>query len=353
MRPATAFDTTRPPEPVGLLPRTIATAPDAPSRSILLAIVGLVVVVGVLGSTAWRLAGNSLFTIATPSMCPDLCVGTLVFDEPLQGPVHVGEVVTFRPPGTSIVFTHRVVGVLPDGSFKTAGDALGTVDPWIVPPGNVIGRVVANVRGLGWLWRSLPWAAAALACMLLARRWIPAAIRKQCDLLFVTVLLVVPILIMRPLVRAAVVSWHSLKDGSVVMTLVNTGLLPAQYRVTGAPVVSRVRPGQIMTMTGTPNHGSLVSMHELVSFSAWQWALFALFVLLPMLGFLARFVWHRLHVPRPQLAPVVADPYGAPGHPLPPNSAVGYDSGGAQGWYRQEHSTGHRIEPPSRTGHWA
>jgi signal peptidase I len=352
MRPATAFDAARPPEPVGLLPWTIAPAPDAPSRSILLAMVGVVVAVGVLGTMAWRLAGNSLFTIATPSMCPDLCVGTLVFDEPLHGPVHVGEVVTFRPPGTTTVFTHRVVRVLSDGSFKTAGDALGTVDPWTVPRGNVIGRVVANVRGLGWLWRSLPWVAAALAGILLIRRRIPASIRKQCDLLFVTVLLVVPLLIMRPLVRASIISWHRLRDGAVVMSLVNTGLLPAQYRVTGAPVVSRVHPGQILTMTGSPTQGGVVSMRELVSFSSWQWALFALVVVLPMLGFLARFVWHRLHVPRLRLAPV-ADPYGAPGGPFPPNGGYGYDSGGAPGWYRHEHSTGHRIEPPSRTGHWA
>jgi hypothetical protein len=170
--------------------------------------------------------------------------------------------------------------------------------------------------------------------------------------LFVTVLLVVPMLIMRPLVRASIISWHRLKHGEVLMSLVNTGLLPAQYRVTGAPVVSRVQPGQIMTMTGFPTRGGFVSMRELVSFSAWQWALFALVVLLPMLGFLARFVWYRLHMPRLQLAPAVANPCGSPGHPFPPGP-VGYDSGGVPGWYRQEHSTGHRIEPSSTTGHWA
>jgi hypothetical protein len=163
----------------------------------------------------------------------------------------------------------------------------------------------------------------------------------------------VPMLIMRPLVRASIISWHRLRDGAVSMSLVNTGLLPAQYRVTGAPAVSRVKPGQIITMTGTPTHGGLVSMHELVSFSAWQWVLFALVVLLPMLGFLARFVWHRLHVPRLQLAPVLANPYGASGHQFPPKGTVGYDSGGAPDWYRHEHSTGHRMEPPGRTGHLA
>jgi hypothetical protein len=162
------------------------------------------------------------------------------------------------------------------------------------------------------------------------------------------VLLVVPILIMRPLVRASVISWHPLKDGAVVMTLVNTGLLPAQYRVTGAPVMHRVRPGQIVTMTGAPTHGSLVSMRELVSFSGWQWALFALVVLLPMLGCLARFVWHRLRAPRLQLAPTAG--FGPLGSPFLSNGAVQRQSGGTPSWYRQGHSTGNRLEPPSRTG---
>ncbi len=335
-------------------------APERPSRSILLALVGLVVAIGVLGSVAWRVSGGSLFTIATPSMCPDLCVGTLVFDEPVQGPVHVGEVVTFRPPGTSTVFTHRVVKVLPGGSFKTAGDALGAVDPWTVPPANVIGRVVGNMRGLGWLWRSLPWVAAALACILIPRRSIPAGIRKQCDLLFTTALVVVPILVMRPLVRASVIVWHQLRDGAVVMKLANTGLLPVQYRVTGAPVVSRVAPGQIVTMTGTPSHGTVVSMRELVSFSAWQWALFALVVLLPMLACLTRFAWVKLRGPRLLVAPVSMPPYQLPYlrqrpmwqlEPVPiAHLRPWSDTGQSGGWYGQGHSTGDRVEPPSSFG---
>jgi hypothetical protein len=108
-------------------------------------------------------------------MCPDLCVGTLVLDRPLTGPVRPGMVVTFSPPGTPTVYTHPVVRVLPDGSARTAGDALGMLDPWTVPRARVIGRVVANVRGLGWLWRSLPSMAAALACLRLGRRLSAAA----------------------------------------------------------------------------------------------------------------------------------------------------------------------------------
>jgi hypothetical protein len=201
------------------------------------------------------------------------------------------------------VYTHRVVRVLPDGSFKTAGDALGKVDPWTVPPSNIIGHVVGNVRGLGWLWRSLPWMAAALACIVIARRSIPARFRRQCDLLLTTMLVVAPILMMRPLVRATVISWHVRHGGAVVMTVVNDGLLPTQFRVTGAPVVSHVAPGQIVTITGMPHAGGLVSLRQLASFSLLQWAMVALVVLLPMLGLGARTVWGRLRPVRLTLMP--------------------------------------------------
>jgi signal peptidase I len=312
VRPATAFIERNPQAPYELhldpagfdRPRAVAITPERPPRPILMAIVGVLVTVFVLGSVGWRFTGGSLFTIATPSMCPDLCVGTLVLDQPVHGPVQVGEVVTFRPPGTATVYTHRVVKVLADGSFKTAGDALGTVDPWTVPPKNVIGRVVFNVRGLGWLWRSLPWMAAALACMVIARRSIPVRFRKQGDLLFTTVLFVAPILVMRPLIRAAVIAWH-VSHGATVMTVVNDGLLPAQFKVTGATAVSHVAPGQVVTIAAPGGASHLVSLRQLASFSSWQWAMVALVVLLPMLGLLVRLCWNRLHLLRLEAVPAM------------------------------------------------
>ena len=291
-----------------------------PARSILITLVGVLIAIAVLGSIAWRFTGGSLFTIATPSMCPDLCVGTLVFDRPAVGPVEVGEVVTFRPPGTSVVYTHRVVAVLPDGSFETAGDALKKVDPWTVPRSNVIGHVVANVRGLGWLWRSLPWIAAALACIVIARRMVPDRFRRQAELLFITMLIVVPVLVMRPLLRASVISWHVIKGGSVVMTLVNDGLLPARFHVIVGPIISHVAPGHVITMVGRAQASGLVAVGQTASFYWWEWALAAVVVLLPMLGFLGALAWSRLRSRRSR--PVGPDPYPVVIYPpwLPPGS---------------------------------
>ncbi|MGH9046047.1 MAG: S26 family signal peptidase, partial [Acidimicrobiales bacterium] len=192
----------------------------------LLLVVGGALALAILASLGWRLSGGAIYTIATPSMCPDLCVGTLVLDQPLHGPVEAGMVVSFRPPGVTTVYTHRVVRVLPSGAFKTAGDALGTTDPWTVPRSNVIGRVVSNVRGLGWLWRCLPAMTAALACFLVVRRSISNRLRSQWDLLAVTLIIVVPVVVMRPLLRVAVISWHPGPAGSLVLKVANVGLLP-------------------------------------------------------------------------------------------------------------------------------
>ena len=175
-----------------------APATDGP-RPILLILVSVGLAGAILGSLAWRLSGGGEYTIATASMCPDLCVGTLVLDRPLVGPARPGMVVTFRPPGTTTVYTHRIVKVLPDGSFKTAGDALGKVDPWTVPRERVIGRVVAHVRGMGWLWQCLPEMTAALACYLVARRSVRRWVRPHTDVLFgAAVLAAVPTLTMKP-----------------------------------------------------------------------------------------------------------------------------------------------------------
>lgn len=325
MRPAAAFIERSPDAPHGDDlgraafdgPRPVPMAPEQPPRPILIAIVGVLVTIFVVASVGWRFTGGSLFTISTPSMCPDLCVGTLVLDQPVHGPVRVGEVVTFHPPGMTTVYTHRVVKVLAGGSFKTAGDALGTVDPWTVPPNNVIGHVVFNVRGLGWLWRSLPWMAAALACMIIARRSIPLRYRKQGDLMFTTLLVVAPILVMRPLIHAAVIAWH-VSHGSVVMTVVNDGLLPAQFRVTGAATVSHVAPGQIVTIVAAGGANRFVSLRQLASFSTWQWAMVALVVLLSMLGLVVRLSWNRLHPRRLESVPAMTPPHRLSANPAVP-----------------------------------
>ena len=64
--------------------------------------------------------------------------GAIVFAKPVPvGDLHVGDVITYRPPpGTGVreLVTHRVVWIGRDGrgerAFRTKGDANATADPW-------------------------------------------------------------------------------------------------------------------------------------------------------------------------------------------------------------------------------
>jgi hypothetical protein len=264
---------------------------------------------GVLASVAWRLDGGSAFTIGTPSMCPDLCVGTLVFDRPLAGPVRPGMVVSFRPPGSSEIYTHRVVKVLADGSIKTAGDALGRSDPWTVPRSRIVGRVVGNIRGVGWLWRCLPAMTAALACYLLVRFRLARWLRTHVDVVFVTLLVAVPALLIRPFLRAEVIALGHPRHG-VVMRVVNIGLLGAQFRLSGGTIVAHVSPGQIVTLVST--HSSDVWFAETPSIPSREWAVAGLVCVVAMLAVLARLAWARFRANRPGTGTGTAAEAGLP-----------------------------------------
>jgi signal peptidase I len=272
----------RPSEPPEVEPR--------PRRPLLLTVIGAALAGAVLASLVWRLSGGGEFTIATASMCPDMCVGTLVLDRPLVGPAKPGMVVTFRPPGTTTIYTHRIVKVLADGSFETAGDALKQVDPWTVPPDRVIGRVVAHLPGAGWLWRCLPEMTAALACYLVARRSMRRSVRPHTDVLFLAFLLGVPTLTMRPFLRASVIAAGH-RGATVVVHVANTGLLPARFAMSGGAIVPHVEAGHLATLIA--HASSPLSLTETVSFSPWQWVLAALVIALPVLLLALRMAWAR------------------------------------------------------------
>jgi hypothetical protein len=60
--------------------------------------------------------------------------------------VCVGDVVVFRPPGANHDVVHRVVSVDSEG-VRTQGDNNSQIDPWVLQPGDIIGRVVSAHRG--------------------------------------------------------------------------------------------------------------------------------------------------------------------------------------------------------------
>ncbi len=105
-----------------------------------------VIVSGVLFLTG--VFSYQIYIIHTGSMTPTIPTRSAVIVH--EGPVQVGQVVTFHTEGG--VVAHRLVKQLPDGTYQTKGDANETVDVGTIGASQIIGPVVAAPRNLGyWL----------------------------------------------------------------------------------------------------------------------------------------------------------------------------------------------------------
>lgn len=236
---------------------------------------------------AWRMSGGSLFFMETPSMCPTICVGSLVVDRPFAPPVRVGELITFHPPGLeSETYTHQVVRLLPNGAIKTKGLGNRATDPWLLTDNDIVGEGAFSIRGAGWILKALPLALLVVGCWLLGRPLIRRKFKPAWDVACMTVLLILPTLMLRPLVRAVVTETTVDKAHPVwqALTVVNTGLLPASFRDDGGSHVL-VDPGSQATLSGATFHGhALVS--EVVMLPWWGWLAVGLAVSSPLCRYL-------------------------------------------------------------------
>lgn len=246
------------------------------------------IALAVLAQVGWIVSGGSLYRIDSSSMCPQVCVGALVIDRPLASgaTLHKGETVTFIPPGFSVPYTHRVVKVFANGTFQTKGDAANIIDPWLVAPSELKGVTVATVWGLGWLSSALPFLAAGMAIILLFRRSFDVRVRRAFDRLMVVIMVVVPIWLLKPLIRATVVQTTSLKNNLERLTIVNTGLLPSQFRATEGQFKDFVASGQRIILTGRIGSDGQVAVKQFVSFHWLGWTIVALVIASPLLIFL-------------------------------------------------------------------
>ena len=252
----------------------------------------LIVVVAIVATAGWRLFGGTDYVVTSPSMCPNICVGALVLEEPAGTHFHVGEVVSFIPPGFSQVYTHRVVNVFANGTIETKGDAANIVDPWRIGPSMVRGRAVLTMVGLGWFDLALPFLALAITFILIVRRMLPTRRLREWDRLFVSLMVAVPIWLLRPLVRGVVVTSSTLRPGVSQLVVVNTGLLPAQFKIPGGQVASFVAPGHRATLSGVVQRGGQLALSQTASFHWWGWAIVIVLVTSPLL-------WYFIHLLRP------------------------------------------------------
>lgn len=124
-------------------------------RRILLALT-LVGAVDLALSASWP----PVVTVLTDSMAPAVEAGDAVLLARTDR-VHVGDIVRVRVPaegrrlGYPGTVVHRVVAAEPDGTFRIQGDAKTEADPFPVAPGDIDGRVVQTIPGVGRAFATL------------------------------------------------------------------------------------------------------------------------------------------------------------------------------------------------------
>jgi signal peptidase len=100
--------------------------------------------------------GFQVNTVISDSMSPTLSVGTMVVSRaPVVANLKVGDVIVFKPVTVGEKpIVHRIVevGNTNPPTFKTKGDNVTqTVDPWVVPAANVIGKMEFNSPVAGYI----------------------------------------------------------------------------------------------------------------------------------------------------------------------------------------------------------
>ena len=201
----------------------------------------LIAVLIAFWSAGWR-----WFIVESPSMGRTAPVGTLVITTPVAASgVHVGDVITFRPPTSpDETYTHRVRAITPAGKLITRGDINGATDPWQLSGHDLVGRAAAVLPGWGWLIRSLPFLfVGGLLVWALTEWFATSRWRAPLRVIGASLVFAVTAAIVRPFVGVMVLATQSTHRGANA-TLVSTGLLPIHVQAIGGSGVDLVS-GQV------------------------------------------------------------------------------------------------------------
>jgi len=110
---------------------------------------------GVFFGRILPMLGPTTLVVRGPSMAPAIPIGALLVTTPVEAAaLAVGDVVSIRVGPELVVFTHRIVRVVPrqgETWIETKGDANDTSDPALIPASSVVGRVSLTVPVLGYL----------------------------------------------------------------------------------------------------------------------------------------------------------------------------------------------------------
>lgn len=115
-------------------------------------LVSMIVILAIL-LVGVRLAGVQPYAVLSGSMSPTFSVGALIYVKPAQPQeVSVGDPITFKLDGTSVVATHRVVRIDAENQcFYTKGDANESPDGQPVTFDHLIGIPAFSIPLLGYI----------------------------------------------------------------------------------------------------------------------------------------------------------------------------------------------------------
>ncbi|QSR28899.1 S26 family signal peptidase [Nocardioides aromaticivorans] len=242
-----------------------------------------VLVAATAAAGAWRAGGGHWERVETASMGTVAPVNSLLWVEPVDiDSLHVGDFVTFHPPGGDVTYSHRVAVIHADGSIGTQG-AITAPDPWRITQADLVGEVVWTWPGVGWLVVAAPLLLIG-GLVLAAVAWLVRSPTWRTPVLVVggAVLLCVAIVVHRPFMRAQELGFAEV-DGGARATYVSTGLAPVRLQAhRGAHVdLTDGEVGSVLITHRDDDGRYGITMHPRVPL--WWWALLVLACFLPAL----------------------------------------------------------------------
>lgn len=235
----------------------------------------------------WTISGGRTYVVSTPSMSPTVPVGSLVLTRPVPaGGPKIGQIIAFHPPNEPhTTYTHRVVKIMPGPTYSTKGDLDASPDAWVLTQKDILGVATHHMKRIGWLVRALPYLAIGAVLLIAIAMWAPRTRRRLIYFVGGTIVLSVPILVLRPLVRGVFVG-SGIIAGRVHAGVVNTGLLPLRFVMNGA-TTQHTAAGYPAVLTARPPASGHLLITGTVDLSLWGWVLLVLICLSPLLVALA------------------------------------------------------------------
>jgi hypothetical protein len=230
----------------------------------------------------WMLTGGRVLVMQTPSMGTAAPAGSLVLVRSLgDTALHRGMIVAFHVPETGALYMHRIAQILPGGKIRTRGDLNGADDGWALTRAALVGVPALIVPGVGWLLLAAPWALGVLAFGGLLALVLPRSARPTLRSLSIGVAISLPLYILRPFTRVAVVAaGHS--HTRFVAKLVNAGLFPLRVTLRGAQIV--IAPAHAGTIAAPIAGHSSTMLAAHADVPLWGWLLICGFVAAPLVG---------------------------------------------------------------------